>query len=68
MKEVIADKDIVDIKGWTIPKGTKIFITKEVNIKNPMTKKDEHFKVVKIDNGTNDLNLMPETCIKEVLK
>jgi len=63
-KTMVMDKDLIDVKGWTIPKGTTVFILKENKLKNPMTKKTEHWFNVKIDNGTGDLSLMPETAFK----
>ena len=66
MKTMITKKEIVDMKGWTIPKGTTLHIIKEITIKNPMTKKTEHFMNVKIDNGSGIFELMQETAIKEV--
>jgi len=59
------EQDIVDGKGWTIPRGAKIHVVKEFDVKNPITQRNEHFKVVRIDNGTDDINLFPETFIKE---
>lgn len=66
MKSEIIQKDTKDMKGWTIRKGTQVFIVKIAKIKNPMTQKIETFKIVKVDNGTCNTDLMPETCIKEV--
>ena len=66
MKYQTMKKTFLDVKGWTIKKGTKFIILKEVMIKNPMTQKTELFGVIRIDNGTDVLNLMPETCIKEI--
>ena len=64
IKTEIVEKDIKDLKGFTISKGTRLFILKETIINNPITKRTELFKVVKIDNGTEDLRLMTETCFK----
>ena len=58
-------EEIVDVKGWTISKGTTIHVMKESTIKNPMTEKTEHWKVVRIDNGTGDLKYMSETAYKK---
>ena len=64
-KEVIIKENIIDNIGWTISKGTKIFILKEII--NPMTKKE--MLIIQIDNGTNDKELMPKTLIeKEKIK
>lgn len=66
MKTIKIDKDIVDVKGWTIPKGSTLYIEKETEIKNPTTGKIEIWRTVKVDNGTGDLSLMPETAFKEI--
>ena len=64
-KQETLKQDVTDVKGWKISAGTTIHIIKESTIKNPMTGKTELWKVVKIDNGTGDLSLMPETAFKE---
>ena len=66
MKQITIKENIKDVKDWTIPAGTLLHIKKEFTIKNPMTLKTEKWFVVKIDNGTNIIDLMPETSFKEV--
>jgi hypothetical protein len=61
MKEIVTKKDVKDKQGWTIPKGTTLFIIKE--LKNPMTKKEE--LIVYVDNGTGQKNLMPKTLVEK---
>ena len=65
---MITDKDITDVKGWIIPKGTTLHVSKESKIKNPMSGKTEIWRVVKVDNGTGDQELMVETAFKEEVK
>jgi hypothetical protein len=65
MKQIITKKDVKDKKGWTIPKGTRLFV--ETTLKNPMSGKEE--LIVYVDNGTADFRLMPKTLLeKEALK
>jgi hypothetical protein len=64
LKSKIIKVDTVDLKGWKIRKGTKIFIIKEFNLIHFRTKQNEHFTKCFIDNGTKDVNLMPETVFK----
>lgn len=61
MEEIVAEKDIVDKIGMTIPKGTKMFV--ETTLHNPITGKEE--LVVWIDNGTDDKELMPKTIVEK---
>ena len=68
LKSKIIKKDVTDLKGWKIRKGTKIFIIKEFNLIHFRTKQNEHFTKCFIDNGTKDVNLMPETVFKQVIK
>ena len=68
LKSKIIKKDIIDIKGTTIPKGTKIFIIKEFNLIHFRTKQNEHFTKCLIDNGTGMFDLMPETAFEQVIE
>lgn len=64
LRTITASKNIEDVKGWTIPKNARIFVLKE----GPEPPKGMDIKkmlVVRIDNGTGDLDLMPETAIYE---
>jgi hypothetical protein len=63
MKQLITKKDIIDKRGWTIPKNTTLFIIDELF--NPMTKKSE--LIVRVDNGTGIKKLMPKTVIEKDL-
>jgi len=60
-KEIITEKDVIDRQGMTIRKGTRLFV--ELELKNPMTKKDE--LIVLVDNGTGIKKLMPKTLIEK---
>ena len=64
----IIKKDTKDLKGITIPKGTRIIILKEFDMEHHRTHEIEHFTKCLIDNGTNIKTLMPETVFKEVMK
>jgi len=66
-REIITKEDIVDIKGWTIPKGATLYVMKEFTIRAPDGKNYE-FLTVRVDNGTGILDLMPETVIKRLAK
>jgi len=68
LKSKIIKKDVIDLKGWKIRKGTKIFIVKEFDLIHFRTKQKEHFTKCFIDNGTDDFNLMPETVFKLPIK
>lgn len=63
LREVVTKKEITDIKGWKISKGTTLFIMNDSAPKHPR----EGYKllVVRVDNGTGDAELCPETCVKD---
>ena len=52
LKSKIIKKDVIDLKGYTIRKGTKIFIVKEFDLVHFRTHEKEHFTKCLIDNGT----------------
>lgn len=61
LKKVTAKKDIVDLKGHIIRKGLVFYITKF----GPVHPTDGYkVAVIRVDNGTDDLSLMPETAIR----
>jgi hypothetical protein len=64
LREFTTNKDMKDMKGWGIPKGTILHVMKETTLKNPMDGTTSTFMVVRVDNGTGHINLMPETAIK----
>ena len=65
IRDFVLKEDVIDAKGLTIRKGTHLYVIKEPKpIKNPMTKKLEKWLVVRVDNGTGLIDLMPETAYK----
>ena len=61
IREIIIEKDITDMKGWIIRKGTRLFVMAEMD-----TRENHRVVVVRVDNGTGLIELMPETAIREV--
>ena len=61
LKELNTKKEMKDLVGWTIPKGTHIAVIK---IGPPHPRTGEVVAVVRIDNGTGFWELCPETCIR----
>jgi len=63
IREIVVNKDCKDIKGIGIPKGTKLYVMKE----GPIAPFGKHHRVlvVRVDNGTGDLSLMPETAVRD---
>jgi CxxC motif-containing protein len=61
MEKIKVKKDVKDERGWTIPKGTVLYIIKE--LRNPVTKID--MLVVYVDNGTGIKDLMPKTLVRK---
>ena len=63
LRQIKAKAAFADIRGLTIPAGTNIFVMKELE---PAPFGDHHrILIVRIDNGTGVLGLMPETCIRD---
>ena len=62
IKTIEVKKDIVDLKGMTIRKGLVIHVMKE-GPKHPTL--GYKVLVVRVDNGTGMLDLMPETAIRD---
>lgn len=66
IRKFVTDKELKDMQGMTIPKGTTLHVMKEKTMpKSPMDGNIYKFTVVRVDNGTGHLHLMPETSIKE---
>lgn len=63
LREIVTQKEFKDIKGWTIPKGAKLFVMNDSAPKHPT--QGYKLLVVRVDNGTGMLDLCPETCIKD---
>ncbi len=64
LREITVTKDCQDLKGIGISKGTILHVMKE----GPRKPFGDHSKilVVRVDNGTGHLDLMPETAVNEV--
>ena len=63
LNTVVTKNDIIDLRGWTIAKGTTLHIMKEGPEHPTLGYK---LLVVRVDNGTGHLDLMPETAIKDI--
>jgi hypothetical protein len=63
LREIVTKKEIKDIKGWGIPKGSKLFVMNDSSPKHP--RDGYKLLLVRVDNGTGHLDLCPETCIKD---
>ena len=63
LREIVTKKEIKDIQGWTISKGTTLFVVNDSAPKHPSL--GYKLLVVRIDNGTGILDLCPETCVKD---
>lgn len=61
--EVTTKKAIVDLRGWTVPKGTTLHIINNTLPRHPS--KGYQLIVTRVDNGTGMLELMPESIIKD---
>jgi len=57
IREFTITKDIKDILGMKIPEQSKLFVIED------WIGKKKSFLLVRIDNGTGNLDLMPETLI-----
>ena len=55
-------KNIIAVDGWTISKGTRLFITNDSAPIHPR----EGYKllIARVDNGTGHLDLCCETCFR----
>jgi hypothetical protein len=62
-RKLVTKKDIIDLEGTTIRKGTTLFVVNDSAPKHP--KEGYKLLVVRVDNGTGHLDLCPETCIKD---
>ena len=63
IKKIQTIKYAKDLKGIGIPEETILYVIKE----GPRASFGDHHKVlvVRVDNGTENLNLMPETAIRD---
>ena len=62
LKKIITKRDAVDVKGIKISKGTTLHIMIE-GPKHPSL--GYRLLVVRVDNGTGHLDLMPETAVRD---
>ena len=62
LRVITTKKDIVDLQGMKIRKGTELSVMKEGPI-HPIDK--YKILVVRVDNGTGILDLYPETAIRD---
>lgn len=62
LRKITTKKDIVDLQGWRIPSGAKLSVIKE----GPIHPRNKYkVLVVRIDNGTDNITLYPETVIRD---
>ena len=61
IREVITSKEIKDIKGWTIPANRLIYVINDSLPQHPSL--GYKFLAVRVDNGTGDPELCPETFV-----
>lgn len=62
IRKVAATKDFEDMQGMTVPKGCVLHVLKE-GPKHPSL--GHKVLLVRVDNGTGLLSLMPETAIHD---
>lgn len=63
MKKFTVKEDVQDMKGWTIPKGTELFIMNDKAPKHPTL--GHRCIVVRVNNGTDDPKMCPETVVRD---
>jgi len=62
-KTIETSKDIKDLMGWTIPEGATLHIMRDPK-ELPVNPADGTILlIVRVDNGTGQLDLMPETAV-----
>ena len=61
IREVRTSREIKDIKGWTIPTNSLLYVVNDSLPQHPTL--DYKLVVVRVDNGTGDPELCPETCV-----
>ena len=62
LRTITVKNDMKDMKGWTIPANSTLHVMKEAP---PHPTLKYKLLVVRVDNGTGILELMPETLIRE---
>ena len=63
IREIITKKPCNDIKGTGIRKGTRLFVIEEL----PKAPFGDHHRLLKVrvDNGTGNIDLCPETVVRD---
>ena len=61
IREVITSREIKDVQGWVIPTNHLLYVINDSLPKHPTL--DYKLIVVRVDNGTGDPELCPETCV-----
>lgn len=61
LREIVIEKEMKDLKGWTIPKGTVLGVVKEME--RPARMGGGKTLLVRVDNGTGHWDLCTETVI-----
>ena len=61
LREIITKREAKCLRGRGIPEGTTLHVIKEA----PSLKRDYKVLVVRVDNGTGHLDLMPETAVRD---
>lgn len=61
IREVKTSREIKDVQGWVIPTNHLLYVINDSLPKHPTL--DYKLIVVRVDNGTGDPELCPETCV-----
>lgn len=63
IREITTKSESRDLKGVGIPKGTRLLVVEEL----PKAPFGDHHRLLKVrvDNGTGDIELMPETVVRD---
>ena len=64
IRKIVTEKDILDVSQWTIKKGTTLFVMNEDAPVHPRF--GYRLILVRVDNGTGELELCQETCVKDI--
>lgn len=64
LRKINITKDCKDIKGWGISKGTILHVVNDSLPIHPV--EGYRLLVVRVDNGTGMLELMPETVVRNI--
>ena len=64
IREVRTPKEIKDVQGWVIPTNHLLYVINDSLPKHPTL--GYRLVVVRVDNGTGDPELCPETCVHNI--